>query len=206
MRKVAISKLGCALLGLLQQKPSSGYDLRKIFSITAMGTYSDSPGAIYPALQRLQQQGLIRGSIESGNGLRRRQVFRMTASGTAELRKWIARPVLRADVIRGLDEVMLRFAFSEQAVGPSASIQLLKSLQAGLKSYIPEMSEQLSAGKAAMPTSGRLALESGIQGYECLLQWTRHALETYERNKLRTEKMKATKSAGNKDQGSGIRD
>jgi DNA-binding PadR family transcriptional regulator len=184
MAKMAISKLGCALLGLLHQNPASGYDLRKIFSATAMTTYSDSPGAIYPALQRLQQQGFIRGSIESGSGLRRRQVFHLTAQGTAQLRKWIARPVLRADVIRGLDEVMLRFAFSEQAVGPSASARILQSLQAELASYIPELHAQLSAGKATMPMSGRLALESGIKGYECLLRWTRAALGIYARKKI----------------------
>ena len=184
MAQATISKLGCALLGLLQQRPSSGYDLRKIFSTTAMTTYSDSPGAIYPALQRLQQRGFIRGSIESGSGMRRRQVFRLTAQGTAELRKWIARPVLRADIIRGLDEVMLRFAFSEQAVGPSASVRILQSLQAELASYIPDLHAQLGAGKATMPTSGRLALESGIQGYECLLRWTKDALGTYALEKI----------------------
>jgi PadR family transcriptional regulator AphA len=184
MAKAAISKLGCALLGLLQQRPSSGYDLRKIFSTTAMTTYSDSPGAIYPALQRLQHRGFILGSIESGSGMRRRQVFRLTAQGTAELRKWITRPVLRADVIRGLDEVMLRFAFSEQAVGPSASVRILESLQAELASYIPDLHAQLGTGKATMPTSGRLALESGIQGYECLLRWTKDALRTYALEKI----------------------
>ena len=51
--------LGYALLGLLM-KPSSGYDLRKIFSSTSMKTYSGSPGAIYPALRRLQEQGRAR--------------------------------------------------------------------------------------------------------------------------------------------------
>ena len=40
-----------------------------------MKTYSDSPGAIYPALSRLEKQGLIRGTIEQGSGLRRRQMF-----------------------------------------------------------------------------------------------------------------------------------
>jgi len=82
-----------------------------------MNTYSDSPGAIYPALRRLEQQGLIRGSIEESSGLRRRQMFRLTPQGLAALKHWINRPVVRADVIRGLDEVMLRFAFSEQGVG-----------------------------------------------------------------------------------------
>jgi DNA-binding PadR family transcriptional regulator len=65
-----IPSLGYALLGLLQ-KPSSGYDLRKVFSSTSMKTYSDSPGAIYPALRRLEHRGLVRGTIEEGSGMRR---------------------------------------------------------------------------------------------------------------------------------------
>jgi DNA-binding PadR family transcriptional regulator len=177
----AISKLGYALLGLLQAKPASGYDLRKIFSSTAMTTYSDSPGAIYPALRRLQQQGLIRGNVEDGAGLRRRQVFTLTAEGAAELRSWITRPVNRSEVIRGLDEVMLRFAFSEQAGGREASVGLLKSLKAELTSYLPNLHQQRAAGKATMPTSGSLALESGIRSYETLLQWTKDALATFAR-------------------------
>ena len=51
---LAISLLGFALLGLLHQKSASGYDLRKIFASTAMGTFSDSPGAIYPTLTMLE--------------------------------------------------------------------------------------------------------------------------------------------------------
>ena len=58
--KTKIPSLGYALLGLLQGKPSSGYDLRKIFSSTSMRTYSDSPGSIYPALLRLEKQGLMK--------------------------------------------------------------------------------------------------------------------------------------------------
>jgi DNA-binding PadR family transcriptional regulator len=194
MRRLAISKLGYALLGLLQQ-PSSGYALRKIFASTAMKTYSDSPGAIYPALRRLEQQGLIRGSIEESSGLRRRQVFRLTRTGSTALKKWINRPLVRPDVIRGLDEVMLRFAFSEQAVGAPGSVKLLKSLSTELRSYIPELREQLTVNKSAMPTSGRLALESGLRSYECLLEWTKYALATYVRQeKMRQERKGATAS------------
>lgn len=192
MKRLAISKLGYALLGLLQQ-PSSGYALRKIFASTAMKTYSDSPGAIYPALRRLEQQGLIRGSIEESSGLRRRQVFRLTRTGSTALKKWINRPLVRPDVIRGLDEVMLRFAFSEQAVGAPGSVKLLKSLSTELRSYIPELREQLTVNKSAMPTSGRLALESGLRSYECLLEWTKYALATYVRQ-MRQERKGATAS------------
>ena len=57
------SLLGFALLGLIHQQPMSGYDLRKIFASTAMGSFSDSPGAIYPA-RRLEARGLVRGTVE----------------------------------------------------------------------------------------------------------------------------------------------
>lgn len=39
----------------------SGYDLRKVFAETALGSYSSSPGAICPALARLEKQGLVIG-------------------------------------------------------------------------------------------------------------------------------------------------
>src|SRR5580704_12277438 len=74
MNSTKIPTLGYALLGLLHQKPASGYDLRKIFSSTSLKSYSDSPGAIYPALGRLEKQGLIRGTVEEVSGLRRRQI------------------------------------------------------------------------------------------------------------------------------------
>ena len=88
-----VSLLGYALLGLLAQKRASGYDLRKMFTSTPMQTFSDSPGAIYPALRRLQEAGLIRGKVEESSGLRRRQVFALTAEGSAALREWLNEPV-----------------------------------------------------------------------------------------------------------------
>jgi len=146
-----------------------------------MKSYSDSPGAIYPALRRLEQQGLIRGRIEKGSGLRRRQVFRVTAKGTTELKKWITRPLTQDNIAGGMKELMLRFAFSEKAAGSGASVQLIRALGAQLEQYVPMLRGQLNAGKAVMPRSGRLALESGIRGYECLLEWTKYALASYER-------------------------
>src|SRR5271163_2541365 len=129
------SRLGYAILGLLHMNPSSGYDLRKVFSSTSMKTYSDSPGAIYPALRRLEEQGLIRGTIEKGSGLRRRQIFRPTPKGLSELQGWITLPVNVDDLIGGGQEILLRFAFSETAVGPAATLQLLKSLETALGMY-----------------------------------------------------------------------
>jgi DNA-binding PadR family transcriptional regulator len=176
-----VPALGLALMGLLQGMPSSGYDLRKIFSSSSMKTYSDSPGAIYPALRRLERQSMIRSTIVEGGGLRRRQVFRLTPKGLAELKKWIMLPVSREDLLRGSDEILLRFAFSETAIGPAASLQLLKHLQTAIEMQLAKLHEEFRASNSVMPTSGRLAFECGIRGTECLLQWAEYAIKTYEK-------------------------
>jgi len=176
-----ISSLGYALMGLLHQKPASGYDVRKIFSSTSMKSYSDSPGAIYPALRRLEKQGLIRGTVEEGTGLRRRQVFRLTPKGLAELKGWIVLPVTREDIVRRLPEIMLRFAFSEQVVGAHASIGLLKSMEAALKPYVQSLRQEGQALKSVASLSGTIAFEAGLRGAEGLLQWARFAIATYEK-------------------------
>jgi PadR family transcriptional regulator, regulatory protein AphA len=180
MNPANIPALGYALLGLLQ-KPSSGYDLRKVFSSTSMKTYSDSPGAIYPALGRLEKAGLIQGAIEEGSGMRRRRIFRLTPQGLSELRQWITRPVTRDDLVRGSQEVILRFAFCETAAGPVAAVELLRSLQKALESYVADLHQELQAIKSGMPMSARLAFESGIRGTQCFLDWTHYALATYEK-------------------------
>ena len=178
-----IPALGYALLGLLQQKPCSGYDLRKAFSSTSLRSYSDSPGAIYPALRRLERQELIRGTVEQASGLRQRQVFRLTAQGLAELKRWVTAPVAREEIIRGPGQILLRFAFSEQAAGRAASLSLLKSLQESVKAHLPDLRVELNSVKAVAPTSGRLAFECGLRGYENLLEWVSYAIATYQKER-----------------------
>jgi|SRR5262249_11707422 len=174
------STLGFALLGLIWQARRSGYDLRKFFSSTPMISFSDSPGAIYPALHRLEQSGLIRGQLAEGGELRRRKIFELTARGRAEFRRWQTQPVMQKDVVQNLDSLMLRFAFMDQFADKGAAPRFLKSFQKELAAYIPNLRKYLKSNRNHMSRSGRLALESGIQAYETQLRWTKRAIATYQ--------------------------
>ncbi len=176
-----ISTLGYALLGLLQHRPFSGYDLRKFFASTPMRSFSDSPGAIYPALRRLEERGFIRGKVESA-GLRQRQMFRPTSAGIVAFKKWQKQELSQEDIVRRADELMLRFAFMDQTAGRDETLRFLKELAAGLAAYTSSLRTYLSQAEE-MPTSGRLALESGIQRYETLLRWARGAITVYRRGR-----------------------
>jgi DNA-binding PadR family transcriptional regulator len=177
------SALGFALLGLIWQEARSGYDLRKFFSSTPMISFSDSPGAIYPALHRLEQRGLVRGRMVEGSGLRRRRIFELTARGRAEFRRWQTQPVMRDDVVRNIDVLMLRFAFMDQFAEKGGTLRFLKAFHKELAAYIPNLRKYLKSNREYMPQSGRLALESGIQAYETQLRWTKMAMRTYGQSK-----------------------
>jgi len=178
-----ISLLAYALLGLLHQQPRSGYDLRKIFANTPMGTFSDSPGAIYPALQRLEKRGLVSSWVHASSGLRQRRLFRPTSSGKRAFKAWQTRGISSDDVIHRVDELMLRFSFMDQTAGSVQAMRFLSALVKELAAYIPNLRRFLKVQGPSMPLSGRLALESGIRGYETLLDWARSARGTYTRRK-----------------------
>src|SRR5262249_32482131 len=153
------SVLGYALLGLLHQQALSGYDLRKIFASTPMGGFSDSPGAIYPALRRLQERGLVRGEVQKSMGLRKRHVFRITPKGLGALKTWQSKPIVREDMIRRSGELLLRFAFMDQTFAPERTLAFLREFAKELSSFIPSVRQPLHAHADEMPLSGRLALE-----------------------------------------------
>ncbi len=179
----AITNLGFALLGSLHQAPASGYDLRKFFLSTPMKSFSDSPGAIYPALTRLEKQGLIRSQVQARAGLRQRRLYRLTATGHAELKRWASQSITRAEIASDMKQLLLRFGFMDGVLGRDASTRFLKELVAELSVYLPGLRGYFEAMGPDVPLSGRLALESGILHYEATLQWARKALATYQRTK-----------------------
>ncbi|HEY3507277.1 MAG TPA: PadR family transcriptional regulator [Actinocatenispora sp.] len=65
-----------AALGLLAEQPMHGYQLMREISTRSEGVWRPSPGAIYPALQQLEDEGLIEPERAEG-----KRVFTLTADG-----------------------------------------------------------------------------------------------------------------------------
>jgi DNA-binding PadR family transcriptional regulator len=173
--------LGYALLGLIRLRQScSGYDLRRFFAGRPMATFSDSPGSIYPALKRLEHSGLVRCTLEEACLVRRRALYRLSAKGKKALERWLTQPIKADDVLRRMPELFLRFSFLEDCLGSRACESFLESLTLSLQGHITLLQEHLRANEAGMSRSARLALRSGIMGYECHAAWARMALHEYQ--------------------------
>ncbi|HVP49929.1 MAG TPA: PadR family transcriptional regulator [Candidatus Bathyarchaeia archaeon] len=196
MKRPADSLLGYAILGLLHGKPKSGYELRKIFSETAMGNYSDSPGAIYPALRRLERDRQIAGRNEKTAGGRERRIFRLTNAGTSKLKQWTILPVTADDLDNGAAELMLRFAFLEQVHGPRLCTRFLSMFHDALEDYIDKLEKYAAVNRSKMPRSAQLALEQGIRGYRSMYDWTEYAEQQYRTSGKRTSAKGSQPSKG----------
>lgn len=178
MRKVTVvSDLELAILGLLREQPRSGYELRKVFATTAIGLFSDSPGAVYPALRRLTAAALIEGSTDESTR-RGKETFRLTAAGRRALRDELARPATEEDVATDPDRLMLRFAFMEPELGRDAAIRFLESYASSAAGYTAELRRDRKDLPDRASITARLALEQGIALYAARSRWAVQAVKT----------------------------
>jgi DNA-binding PadR family transcriptional regulator len=68
-----------AALALLGEQPMNGYQIIQEISERSGGVWRPSPGSIYPALQQLEDEGLIRAVAGEGG----RRAFELTDEGRA---------------------------------------------------------------------------------------------------------------------------
>jgi DNA-binding PadR family transcriptional regulator len=76
--KASRGDVRAAILALLKEGPRNGYQIMSEIEERSNGAWRPSPGAIYPALSQLADEGLIAGE-ESGG----KRAFRLTEAGLA---------------------------------------------------------------------------------------------------------------------------
>jgi DNA-binding PadR family transcriptional regulator len=130
------------LLHLISEKPRHGYELIKAIEDKFGGTYSPSPGVIYPTLTMLEELGYATVNASEGN----KKLYAITAEGTAFLQ------ANRAAV----DEVLARMdeASARHGGGPAPQIvRAISNLKLALRLRLsrgPLSDEQVRAITAAI--------------------------------------------------------
>ena len=75
-----------ALIGLLRERPASGYDLMQIFEKSLHRVWPATKSQVYAELTKLDDAGLITVTAEGPRG---RKEYAPTEQGLAELRRWM---------------------------------------------------------------------------------------------------------------------
>ena len=192
--------LDIAILGLLMDRDHHGYEIRTQVRDRLAVSSNISFGSIYPALNRLERQGLVeavvateaRGSALStgslsgeraslralrssqGLGRRSRKVYRITAAGREAFVALLADPATLDDS----RNFSLRMALAKYLT-PSLRVVLLERRRTDLVERLAEM--QAGARNEQLDTYARSVMAHAVKGVELDLEWIDTLLST-ERN------------------------
>ena len=78
-------QLDSLLLATVAEEPAHGYAILQRLKLRSAGAFDLAEGTIYPALHRLERDGLLASSWSSESG-RRRRIYRLTRAGRSSLR------------------------------------------------------------------------------------------------------------------------
>ncbi len=167
-----------SLLGLLSMGAMTGYELRQTIESSIGNFWSESFGQIYPALKRLEAEGLVDSEQQVAVGRPPRRVYRLTDAGRDRLIGWLTTPA-RLQVPR--NELLLKLFFGGE-IGPTRSRDhLLRFLEEQKQlrlryTAIETMLHSEHRDAPAMPY-WRLTVRYGLRQAEALQQWAEDALK-----------------------------
>ncbi len=113
------------ILGLLGERPMSGYEIKKVVDIRFGFFWNESFGQIFPSLKRLFEEGLIAEAEAEQNGGHSRKLYRATPNGVTELQNWLAQPVEKETYRL---EILLKLYYSTYA-DPAVMLEHLAAFE-----------------------------------------------------------------------------
>jgi DNA-binding PadR family transcriptional regulator len=151
-----------ALLSLLKDGPKHGYELMKELEARSGGMYRASAGSVYPNLQLLEDEGLIKAEVKDDG----KRVFTITDAGRAELEKqkgtadrvwsrasawddWSDAMSPAAMEVMGPGMRLIRAAFRAAAHGDSKKIEAVRGVLARAQEEIERMEPAAAAPGAS---------------------------------------------------------
>ena len=164
-----------ALLGLLNIRKMSAYDLAKFAKESIGYFWNESYSNVHRTLNSLAGEKLIEKTSERGS--RNKIVFQITNRGKQALAEWLSNHE-HSTIYR--DELLLKLFVSKKSDYPAILEDLRHTLEellaqrqvyAGLQEFIASKPENLSY---------QLALDYGIVQNEATIQWLKEAIKKIE--------------------------
>lgn len=160
-----------ALLGLLAERPRTGYGLLKHFEGSLNYVWTARHSQIYPELARLRDEQLIR---QTARGPRGSKTYEITPAGLREVRRWL-RETEPERTVRS--DPLLRIFLLWLLEPQEREVFLRRELDYN-RAYLAEL-ERLggSEPRTALDQTFRFALEHGLRATCARIGWLEWALE-----------------------------
>jgi len=185
-----------ALLGFLNLKPLSGYELKRSFDNSINHFWNAKQSQIYRELKHMEQNGLITSeTIETDHGLNKK-LYHLTNKGKKELKHWLKTPLdIEQDRIPFLIQIFFSAANTKQDV-----ITLLNKRKEAHEQNIAQlenMKKQLHQQKKTVEYDEKnidfadITLDLGIRSEHLILEWIDDTIQRV--NAMDKDKQSGTK-------------
>jgi DNA-binding PadR family transcriptional regulator len=124
---VTLTTTRCALLGLLAERPKSGYELAASVEETIANFWPVVRSQVYRELAVLESQGLVTGERVTQNGVPDKRVMRITDAGREALAAWLEDPAFEPS--RARNGLLVKLFFGAQ-MDPAQVAELLAAYRA----------------------------------------------------------------------------
>jgi PadR family transcriptional regulator AphA len=169
-----------SLLGLLADKPMSGYDLAKRFRGSLWHAWHAQHSQIYPELARLLEQGLIRADETGSRG---RKTYAITEQGLDEIRRWVADYRDAPDRARNPASLRVFFLWLLEQDEIEDFLRREIELHRAQLAEFEEMAQR-AAPERPVERAAALALEWGVRYERARAEWAEWALEQVRREPI----------------------
>lgn len=78
-----------AILGILKQKPSTGYEIKKIIQESSVLYWSGSNNQIYRTLIKMKKEELVADELVHQEDSPSKKIYSITEKGLSELKEWV---------------------------------------------------------------------------------------------------------------------
>ncbi|MFF7354253.1 PadR family transcriptional regulator [Streptomyces filipinensis] len=162
-----------ALLGLLSERPASGYDLLKTFETSLANVWPATQSQIYTELTKLAGSGLITVAAEGPRG---RKEYAITDEGMAELRHWLTGVAPQRNT---RSDILLRVFFLGVLPPEQAHTYLTGLIEMSREGHerLWQLADSVDWDDDNLSVYGRIALEYGLRFNAMRREWAEWAAE-----------------------------
>jgi DNA-binding PadR family transcriptional regulator len=160
------------VLGLLGQRPMSGYDIKRLLERLEGLIGSSSFGNIYPTLHTLLEEGWVTMKVVTREDRPPKKVYRIKREGRQALQAWFEQPIESDASQKGLVmRMLLAQAFSQP--GLTAHLKQRRAQIVSHRAALRELSEQAEHADDGW----QLALDYGMAVADAELGWLDRTLD-----------------------------
>jgi DNA-binding PadR family transcriptional regulator len=173
-----------AMLGLLDDGPMTGYEIKQFFRNVIRHFWSVSDGQLYPTLKKMHQDGLISLEVVEQKGTANKHVYSITDKGREKFAHWIREPVIKFEELKE-PFVLKVFFFSKLS-----REEILEHLQAQLELHsriLEEIQGVRDTYEEDVSPYQRMIGYAGILYVEVRILWIARMIDLVEQGEIETQ-------------------